>query len=102
MAAKDYYKVLGLDKGASPEEVKKAFRKLAIKYHPDKNKGNKAAEDKFKEINEAYQVLSDPQKKAQYDQFGTTDFGAGGYNYKEYNADAQVVSSVRFDTFLND
>lgn len=78
MAGKDYYKVLGLDKGASPEEVKKAFRKLAIKYHPDKNKGNKAAEDKFKEINEAYQVLSDPQKKAQYDQFGTTDFGAGG------------------------
>lgn len=78
MAKKDYYEVLGIDKGASEEEIKKAFRKLAIQYHPDKNKGNKEAEDKFKEINEAYQVLSDPQKKAQYDQFGTSDFDAGG------------------------
>ena len=72
--------MLGLQKGASDEEIKKAFRKLAIKYHPDKNQGNKEAEEKFKEINEAYQVLSDPQKKSQYDQFGTTDFnGAGGF-----------------------
>ncbi|MDD3223845.1 MAG: molecular chaperone DnaJ [Clostridium sp.] len=79
MANKDYYEVLGLQKGASEADIKKAFRKLAIKYHPDKNRGNKAAEEKFKEINEAYQVLSDPKKKAQYDQFGTTDFnGAGG------------------------
>ncbi|UZW12648.1 molecular chaperone DnaJ [Clostridium pasteurianum] len=82
MAKKDFYEVLGLQKGASEDEIKKAFRKLAIKYHPDKNKGNKEAEEKFKEINEAYQVLSDPQKRAQYDQFGTADFngaGAGGY-----------------------
>ncbi|MDF2502852.1 molecular chaperone DnaJ [Clostridium sp.] len=84
MAKKDFYEVLGLQKGASDDEIKKAFRKLAIKYHPDKNQGNKEAEEKFKEINEAYQVLSDPQKKAQYDQFGTADFngagpGAGGY-----------------------
>lgn len=78
MAKKDYYEVLGLQKGASDDEIKKAFRKLAIKYHPDKNQGNKEAEEKFKEINEAYQVLSDPQKKAQYDQFGTTDFNGGG------------------------
>lgn len=78
MANRDFYEVLGLQKGASDDEIKKAFRKLAIKYHPDKNQGNKDAEEKFKEINEAYQVLSDPQKKAQYDQFGTTDFGAGG------------------------
>lgn len=81
MANKDYYELLGLQKGASEDEIKKAFRKLAIKYHPDKNKGDKEAEEKFKEINEAYQVLTDPQKKAQYDQFGTTDFsGAGGFD----------------------
>ncbi|EJO5347209.1 molecular chaperone DnaJ [Clostridium botulinum] len=81
MPSKDYYAVLGIQKGASEQDIKKAFRKLAIKYHPDKNKGNKEAEEKFKEINEAYQVLSDPQKKAQYDQFGTTDFnGAGGFD----------------------
>ncbi len=84
MANKDYYSVLGLEKGASEDEIKKAFRKLAIKYHPDKNKGNKEAEDKFKEINEAYQVLSNPEKKARYDQYGTADFdgsgfGAGGF-----------------------
>ena len=81
MAKKDLYEVLGLQKGASEKEIKSAFRKLAIKYHPDKNPGDKAAEENFKEINEAYQVLSDPQKKAQYDQFGTTDnsaFGQGG------------------------
>ncbi|MBP1744786.1 MAG: molecular chaperone DnaJ [Firmicutes bacterium] len=79
MAKKDFYEVLGLQKGASDEEIKKAFRKLAIKYHPDKNQGDKEAEEKFKEINEAYQVLSDPEKKARYDQYGDADFGAGGY-----------------------
>lgn len=84
MANKDYYATLGLEKGASDEEIKKAFRKLAIKYHPDKNQGNKEAENKFKEINEAYQVLSDAEKKATYDKYGTVDFdgsgfGAGGF-----------------------
>jgi curved DNA-binding protein len=74
MAQTDYYEVLGLKKGASAEEIKKAFRKLAIKYHPDKNPGDKGAEDRFKEINEAYAVLSDAEKKAQYDQFGSTGF----------------------------
>lgn len=77
MAKKDYYEILGLQKGASEDDIKKAFRKLAIQYHPDKNKGDKEAEEKFKEINEAYQVLTDPEKKAQYDQFGTTDFNGG-------------------------
>ena len=66
---RDYYEVLGLSKGASEEEIKKAYRKMAKKYHPDINK-EPGAEEKFKEINEAYEVLSDPQKKATYDQFG--------------------------------
>ena len=74
MAQKDYYQVLGLQKGAGADEIKKAFRKLAVKYHPDKNPGDTAAEERFKEINEAYAVLSDPQKKTQYDQFGSTGF----------------------------
>ncbi|MBV7273031.1 molecular chaperone DnaJ [Clostridiaceae bacterium UIB06] len=79
MAKKDYYEILGLEKGASDDEIKKAFRKMALKYHPDRNQGSKESEAKFKEINEAYQVLSDPEKKAQYDQYGTTDFNGGGF-----------------------
>jgi len=74
MAQTDYYKALGIEKGASADEIKKAFRKLAVKYHPDRNPDNKAAEDKFKEINEAYAVLSDPKKKEQYDTFGSSGF----------------------------
>lgn len=74
MSGQDYYKVLGLQKGASAEEIKKAYRKLALQYHPDKNPGNREAEDRFKEINEAYAVLSDPDKKRQYDEFGSTGF----------------------------
>ncbi|WP_298438467.1 DnaJ C-terminal domain-containing protein [Geobacter sp.] len=74
MAQKDYYEVLGIKKGASEDEIKKAYRKLALKYHPDKNPGNREAEDRFKEINEAYAVLSDPQKRTQYDQFGSSGF----------------------------
>ena len=70
----DYYKVLGVDKNATPTEIKKTYRKLALKYHPDKNKGDKASEAKFKEISEAYAVLSDVDKKQQYDQFGSTQF----------------------------
>ena len=70
MAKRDYYEVLGVDKSASAEEIKKAYRKMAIKYHPDKNPGDKEAEEKFKEAAEAYSVLSDADKKARYDQFG--------------------------------
>ena len=81
MASKDYYEVLGVDKTASDDEIKRAFRKLAVKYHPDRNQGDKEAEAKFKEINEAYQILSDPEKKAKYDQFGSAAFdGTGGFN----------------------
>ncbi len=70
MAKRDYYEVLGVDKSASADEIKKAYRKLAIKYHPDKNPGDKEAEEKFKEAAEAYSILSDADKKARYDQFG--------------------------------
>lgn len=70
MEYKDYYKILGVGKNASQDEIKKAFRKLALKYHPDKTKGDKSAEEKFKEINEANEVLSDPEKRKKYDQLG--------------------------------
>ena len=80
---RDYYEVLGIQKGADEATIKNAYRKLAKKYHPDVNPGDKTAEEKFKEVNEAYQVLSNPQKRAQYDQFGhdgpQAGFGGGGY-----------------------
>lgn len=77
MAKRDYYEVLGVSKNASDDEIKKAYRKLAVKYHPDKNPGDKEAEAKFKEINEAHDVLSDKQKRARYDQFGHAGVGGG-------------------------
>ncbi|MEI8215727.1 MAG: molecular chaperone DnaJ [Eubacteriales bacterium] len=84
---RDYYEVLGIKKGATEAEIKKAFRKKAMEHHPDKNQGNKASEDKFKEVSEAYEVLSDPQKKDRYDRFGqagidpSAGYGGGGANY---------------------
>ena len=77
MAKRDYYEVLGVDRGASADEIKKAYRKAALKFHPDKNPGDKDAEEKFKEAAEAYDVLSNPDKKARYDQFGHEGMGAG-------------------------
>ncbi|PZN10411.1 MAG: molecular chaperone DnaJ [Bacillota bacterium] len=76
--ARDYYEVLGVPRNASQEEIKKAYRRLARRYHPDANPGDPEAERRFKEINEAYQVLSDPEKRARYDQFGHAGVGAGG------------------------
>lgn len=78
MSKRDFYDILGVSKGASAEEIKKAYRKLAIKYHPDKNPDDKAAEDKFKEAAEAYEVLSSPEKKQRYDQYGHAGVGGAG------------------------
>ena len=85
MDFKDYYKILGVDKKASVDEIKKAYRKLALKYHPDKNPNNKAAEEKFKEINEANEVLSDPEKKKKYDTLGA--------NYNQYRQQGRAEDS---------
>ena len=79
MAKRDYYEVLGVGKDASEDEIKKAYRKIAIKYHPDRNPGNKEAEEKFKEAAEAYDVLHDPQKRQQYDRFGFDGPAGGGF-----------------------
>lgn len=89
MEFKDYYKILGIEKKASAEDIRKAFRKLAKKYHPDRNPGDKKAEEKFKEINEANEVLSDPEKRKKYDQLGSNwnsfQSGAGGSDwFKNY------------------
>ena len=81
MAKRDYYEVLGVQKSASADEIKKAYRKLAVKYHPDKNPGNKEAEEKFKEAAEAYSVLSDADKKAKYDQFGHAGVDGAGPDF---------------------
>ncbi|GGH47326.1 molecular chaperone DnaJ [Mangrovimonas yunxiaonensis] len=88
MAKRDYYEILGVDKSATAAEIKKAYRKMAIKYHPDKNPGDAEAEAKFKEAAEAYEVLSNPDKKAKYDQFGHQAFdGSGGFGGGSMNMD---------------
>jgi molecular chaperone DnaJ len=86
MSKRDYYEILGVERGAAEEEIKKAYRKLAVKYHPDKNPGDKTAEEQFKELGHAYEILSDPQKRAAYDQYGHAAFdpraraGRGGFS----------------------
>lgn len=111
MTYKDYYKVLGVAKTATPEEIKKAFRKLALKYHPDKTKGDKVAEEKFKDVNEANEVLSDPQKRKKYDQFGEEwkryqEAGAqpGGFDWSKYASDqdakAHRMNREEFDAMF--
>jgi curved DNA-binding protein len=119
MEYKDYYKILGVDKKASQDEIKKAYRKLAVKYHPDKNQGNKEAEERFKEIGEAYEVLGDVEKRKKYDSlggnwknfqsgqgysggnpFGDFNFGNGG-TYVEMDMDDFMNGNNQFSDFFN-
>ncbi|MFM8316500.1 MAG: molecular chaperone DnaJ [Deltaproteobacteria bacterium] len=101
MAKRDYYEILGVSRGVSDEELKKAFRKLAIQYHPDKNPGDKKAEDAFKEVNEAYQVLSDPKKRGMYDQFGHAGMGAGAGGFDPSGFASGSFSDI-FDNIFGD
>ena len=97
---RDYYEVLGVDKNASADEIKKAYKKLAVKYHPDKNPGDKAAEEKYKEAAEAYSVLSDADKKARYDQFGhagvDTRLCSASMTERTLRSDSSLLSSLKF------
>ena len=103
MAKRDYYEVLGIAKNATPEEIKKAYRKMAIKYHPDKNPGDKAAEEKFKEAAEAYDVLSNEDKRKKYDQFGhdmgPQGFGGGSGAYGGFNMSMEDIFAHFGDIF---
>ena len=103
MAKRDYYEVLGINKSASPETIKQSYRKLAVKYHPDKNKGEKAAEEKFKEASEAYHVLSNKERKQNYDNFGHAAFdGMGGGRGGFENFDFSSSFSDIFEDFFSD
>lgn len=111
MAKRDYYEVLGISKGASADEIKKAYRKVAVKYHPDRNPDNKEAEEKFKEATEAYEVLADSQKRQAYDQFGFAGVdgmgggpgGGGGFNSSAFNGFEDIFGgdfSSIFESFF--
>ena len=103
MAKRDFYDVLGVGKNASPDELKSAYRKLAVKHHPDKNPGDKAAEDKFKEASEAYGILSDNEKKQNYDNFGHAAFeGSGGRQSGGFGGFGGADFSDIFEDFFGD
>jgi molecular chaperone DnaJ len=104
LSKRDYYDVLGISKSADAQEIKKAYRKLAMKYHPDRNPGDKEAEEKFKEINEAYEVLSDDTKRQTYDQFGHAGmngggFGQGGFNSQGFGGFEDIFGDIFGDMF---
>jgi curved DNA-binding protein len=107
MEYKDYYKILGVERGASVDDIKKAYRKLAMKYHPDRNPGDKQAEERFKEMNEAYQVLSDPQKRSRYDQLGESysqwqqNGNPGSFNWGQWTAQPNM-QEVNLDDLFGD
>jgi len=102
MAKRDYYEVLGVDKNASADDIKRAYRRCAIKYHPDKNPGDKEAEAKFKECAEAYEVLSDPEKRARYDQYGHEGLrGAGIHDYSRMNVE-DIFGALNLDDIFGD
>ena len=106
MAKRDYYEVLGVIKSASADEIKKSYRKLALKYHPDRNKGDKAAEDKFKEASEAYHVLSDKERRKNFDQFGHAAFegsgGRGGFSNHDFSgAFSDIFGSDIFEDIFD-
>ena len=102
MSKKDFYQILGVSKSSSPDDIKKSYRKLAMQYHPDKNQGNKKAEDKFKEISEAYEILSDETKKKNYDMFGHADgnpFAGAGPQYSQQRGGQQFGGADINDLF---
>jgi len=108
MEYRDYYKILGVPRGSSADEIKSAYRKLAMQYHPDRNPGDKQAEDHFKEINEAYQVLSDPQKRTRYDQLGA-DYSSwqqqgapGNYDWGRWSSGAGGAQQVNLDELFGE
>ncbi|MEW6469003.1 MAG: molecular chaperone DnaJ [Bacteroidota bacterium] len=94
MSKRDYYDILGVGRNANAEEIKKAYRKMAIKYHPDKNPNDKTAEEKFKEAAEAYEVLSDPQKKSRYDQFGHAGMGGNGGGFGGFGGGGMSMDDI--------
>ena len=105
MAKRDYYDVLGVNKSSNQDQIKSAYRKLAVKYHPDKNKGDKAAEEKFKEASEAYHVLSNSERKQNYDNFGHAAFenggtGRGGFSNFDFRAVFQIFLKIFLEKAL--
>jgi molecular chaperone DnaJ len=102
MAKRDYYEVLGVDRDADPSSIKSAYRKLAIKYHPDKNQGDSEAEEMFKEASEAYEVLSDQEKRSVYNQHGHAGLGGGGFEWSDFShaSDFQDIFGNIFDNFF--